>query len=78
MKTLPTFTALQCIFCTANLTQGITHSFTDIFMVVEFCLIDIQFSLLFQFMHRINLNRTVYLKETNLLFIQATLKVNSA
>lgn len=47
-------------------------------MVVEFCLIDIQFSLLFQFMHRINLNRIVYLKETNLLFIQATLKVNSA
>jgi len=77
MKTLTTFTALLCIFCTANLSAGISHSFTDIFMVVVFCFIDIQFSLLFQFVHRIKLNRIVYLKETYLLFIQATLKLNS-
>lgn len=77
MKALPTFTALLCVFCTANLTGGVSESFADIFMVVEFCLIDIQFSLLCQFMYRIKLNRIVYLKETNLLFIQATLKMNS-
>lgn len=47
-------------------------------MVVEFFLIDIQFRLLFQFMHRIKLNRIVSLKETNLPFFQATLKLNSA
>lgn len=43
----------------------------------ECCLTNIQFSLLSQFMYRTNLNRNCYLKETNLLFIQATLKLNT-
>lgn len=73
MKTF-TFTNFPCIFLN---TAGYFTFFHRNLYGGEFCLTNIQFSLLCQFMHKINLNRIFYLKETNLLFIQATLKLNT-
>lgn len=74
MKTI-TFTNFPCIFFfnTAGYFTFLHRNLCG----GEFCLTNIQFSLLSQFMHRINTNRIFYLKETNLLFMQATLKLNT-